>query len=86
MTKKVIFTILWMIIFKLVFFILSAWIFLLIDRHVTHSARSRPSELAMMLMMGWVGLLKISPLIALVLSIYGLLPGTKLKAKRQELP
>ena len=86
MKKKVIFTILWMVLFKLVFFILSAWVIVMLD-HVFHKTRppgSRPPDTVMLLMMIWVGLFKLSPLIALALSIYGLLPGTKIKADKKE--
>jgi hypothetical protein len=86
MTKKVIFTILWMVVFKLVFFFLSALVFAMLD-HVFYGTRppgDRPPVALTVLMMGWFGLSKLSPLIALALSIYGLLPGTKIKTDKEE--
>ena len=87
MTKKIIFTILWMVVFKMVFFILSAWLVLLLDRTLFHNTPpgTRPSHGAVRFMMGWIGLFKLSPWIALVLSMYGLLPGTKINANKKEL-
>ncbi len=78
---KVIFTIIWMVVFKLAFFFLSELAVALLD-HVfpgTKSPGYRPPAPLSLLMMGWYVLLQLSPLIALGLSIYGLLPGTKVK-------
>ena len=85
MTKKVIFTIFWMVVFKLVFFFLSTLAIAMLD-HVFQGTRPpgyRPPAALTVLMMGWVGLFKLSPMIALVLSMYGLLPGTKIKADKE---
>jgi hypothetical protein len=84
--KKVVFTILWMVIFKLVFFLISAWILAMLDQsesHKTGPRGDRPSDSLMILFMIWVGIFKLSPIIALVLSIFGLLPGTKIKVVQE---
>ena len=83
---KVIFTILWMVVFKIAFFFLSVWAVGMLD-HVFRGTKPpgyRPPAALTLLMMGLVGLYELSPLIALVLSIYGLLPGTKSKTDKEE--
>jgi hypothetical protein len=90
MKRKVIFTILWMVIFRLVFFCLSLlWVWMAVaydeaHSHITRPPGDRPPHSIMLLFMIWVGLYKLAPAIALVLSIFGLLPGTKIKADNKE--
>jgi hypothetical protein len=90
MIKKVIFTILWMVIFRVVFFCLSLlWVGMAANydqahSHITRPPGSRPPDSIMLLFMIWIGLYRLAPVIALVLSIFGLLPGTKIKADKKE--
>lgn len=83
---KIIYTIVWMLVFKLVFFYLICWTVATLDHfhRGTKPPGHHPPAALTILIMGLFALMQISPLIALVLSIYGLLPGTKVKADKKK--
>lgn len=83
MKKKVIFTILWMVTFPLVYFILSMLMFAILGR--AGFQNTRPPDSAMLLFGIWARLFWLSPAVALVLSILCRLPGTKRKADMAEM-
>lgn len=77
MNKKVIFTILWAAVFPSVYLVLSMLMFAVLGE--AGFQKAHPSNGVMLLLRIWAWLFWLSPVIALVLSIFGQLPGTRCK-------
>ncbi len=77
MKKKVAFTVIWAVGFPLAHFLLSMLMFAILG--LAGFQKTQPSDSVMFLFGIWAWLFWLSPVIALVLSVCGLLPGTRRK-------
>jgi hypothetical protein len=94
MKKRVIFILVWTLAFPLTYFILSMLMFAVIGRlgifpeppqHLTPEMMTPEMRRVATFGMIWAGLFWLSPVIALILGLCGVLPGTR-RQKREEQP